>query len=281
MGRFATSVSLAKESLAVLRQDKELAAIPVASAVTCSVIALAFGGGAYLSLDTVPDPTAGQDGLQATPLTYVVGVAGLLVIGIAAQCFAAVLVAGANERLEGGNPTLASAARRTAPHVPALIGWAAMNVTVGLVLSAIRERVGVLGDLATRVVGAAWDVVTWLAVPVIVIEGTGPITGVKRSASLLRATWGENIIAQAGIGLVGIVVIVPGIVVFGALTAALPVVGLPLLVLWIAVTVTVLSALTGIFRAALYRYAVGLPSSGAFPEEALAGAFGARGNRRR
>jgi hypothetical protein len=272
MSRFSNSVTLFKESWSVLRQDKELVAIPVVSAVICVVVAAIFGGGAYFTLETVTDPQVG-DSLEPTPLTYAVGVVGLLIIGIVAQFFAGVLIAGANERLAGGSPTLGSAFAKAKGHFGALVGWAAMNVTVGLILSAIADRAGPLGAIAMRLVGMAWNVVTWLAVPAIVIEGHGPVDGVKRSVELLKATWGENVIAQAGIGLIGMLVMLAGIVVFGALSFVLPIVGIPLLVIYIAATSAVLAALGGIYRAALYRYAVGLPNGGAFPEEALAAAF--------
>lgn len=280
MSRFANSWTLAKESWAVLRQDKELAAIPVASAVTCTAIALLFGGAAYFSLDQVANPKPGQDSFQATPLTYVVGIVGLFFVGIAAQYFAAVLVAGANERLEGGDPSLGSALAKANAHFPAVVGWAAMNVTVGLVLSAIRDKAGFLGDIAASLVGAAWNVVTWLAVPVIVVEGAGPVQGVKRSVQLLKQTWGENLIAQGGIGLVGLLVMLPGILVFGLVSVAIPFVGIPLLVIYLAVTSAILAALGGIFRTALYRYAVGLPNGDVFPQQAMAAAFRQKGSRR-
>lgn len=272
MRRFSNSVTLFKESWNVLRHDKELVAIPVASAVICVVVAALFGGAAYFTFETVTDPQVG-DTLEPTPLTYAVGVVGMLVIGVVAQFFAGVLIAGANERLAGGNPTLGSAFTKARSHFWALTAWAGINVTVGLVLSAIADRTGPLGDIAMRLVGMAWNVVTWLAVPAIVIEGHGPVEGIKRSVELLKRTWGENVIAQAGLGIVGFLIMLAGIVVFGALSFVLPVVGIPLLVIYIAVTSAVLAALGGIFRAALYRYAVGLPNGDTFPESALAGAF--------
>jgi hypothetical protein len=279
MGRFSNSFDLAKHSWGVLRRDKELAAIPVASAVTCTAIALAFGGAAFFSLDRVSDPAPGQDAFQATPLTWAVGIVGLLFVGIAAQYCAAVLIAGASERLAGGDPSLGSALAKANTRFGAIVGWAAMNVTVGLVLSFIRDKVGPLGDFATRLVGAAWNIVTWLAVPVIVEEGVGPWSGVKRSAHLLRSTWGENLIGQGGLGIVGLLVMLPGIVVFGLVSVAIPLLGIPLLVVYLAIAITVMSALTGIYRAALYRFAVGLPNGDAFPQQALTAAFRQKGTK--
>ncbi len=260
----------------MLRTDKQLALIPVVSAAVSTVVAVLFGGAAYLTLDTVTDPQPGQDAGGATPVTYGVGIIGLVVLGLVAQYFVAVLIAAANERLEGGTPTFARAMATANAHLGAIFGWAAINVTVGLILQAIADRAGPLGAFAVRLVGAAWNVVTWLALPAIVIGGTGPIEGIKSSVHLLKSTWGENLIAQVGLGLVGFLVMLPGLVVFGGLSLVLPVVGLPLLLVYVAIVGVIISALTAIYRAALYRYAVGLPNTGAFTEAELAGAFRSR-----
>ena len=37
---------------------------------------------------------------------------------------------------------------------------------------------------------------------VLVVEGVGPVEAIKRSASLLRKTWGEQIVGNFSIGLV-------------------------------------------------------------------------------
>ena len=273
MGKLSNSINLAKESFGVLKQDKELAAIPLVSAITCGVVALAVGGGMLLTIDTVADPVAGQDDLAATPATWVVGLVGLFILGMIAQFFAATLVAGANERLEGGDPTLRSAISKASTRVAPVLGWAAINSTVGVVLSAIREKAGFIGDIVVGFIGAAWGVVTWLVLPIIIVEGIGPIAAVKRSAVLLKSTWGENLFAQMGLGLVGFLVMLPGILVFGAVSFAIPLAGIPLLIIWIAVVGSIMSALGAIYRTALYRFAVGLPTGEVFSRDELVGAF--------
>jgi hypothetical protein len=278
MSKFSNSMDLAKASWNVLKQDKELAAIPVASAATCGVVALLFGGAAFLTVDHVVNPAPGQNEWNATPLTWAVGVVGLFVLGMIAQFFAGVLVAGANERLEGGDPTLGSAFRRATTRSSSILGWAVVNSTVGLVLSFIRERAGFLGAVVTSFIGAAWNVVTWLALPIIIVEGIGPLAAIKRSVQLLKQTWGENLIAQLGLGLVGLVAMLPGLVVFGVVSVVIPLLGIPLLFLYIAVVASIMAALGSIYRTALYRYAVGLPAGGAFTEQALAGAFRTKGS---
>ncbi|CAB4619928.1 unannotated protein [freshwater metagenome] len=273
MGKLSNSISLAKESFGVLKQDKELAAIPLVSAITCGVVALAVGGGMLLTVDQISDPVPGQDDFAATPATWVVGIVGLFILGMIAQFFAATLVAGANERLEGGNPTLRSAVSKASTRVAPVLGWAAINSTVGVVLNAIRDKAGFIGDIVVGMIGAAWGVVTWLVLPIIIVEGIGPIAAVKRSAILLKSTWGENLFAQMGLGLVGFLIMLPGILVFGAVSFAIPLAGIPLLIIWVAVIGSIMSALSAIYRTALYRFAVGLPTGEAFSNAELVGAF--------
>ena len=277
MSKLSNSIDLAKSSLGVLKQDKELAAIPIVTVICCTIVAVLFGGAAYFTIDHVVNPRPGQNEYSATPVTWAVGIVGLFVIGVIAQFFAAVLIAGANERLEGGSPTLGSAFSKASSRGGSIVGWSVINSTVGLILSFIRENAGFLGAIATSLVGAAWNVVTWLAVPIIVVEGVGPIEAIKKSVHLLKQTWGENLIAQVGLGIVGFLVMLPGLIVFGIVTVAMPLVGIPLLVVYLAVVGSIMAALGAIYRTALYRFAVGLPAGDTFREEALAGAFRTKG----
>jgi hypothetical protein len=273
MGKFANSKALAGASFGVLKSEKKLAAIPAVSALTCGVIAVAVGGGVVLTADFIANPAPGQDDFSLTPVSWVIGIVGLFIIGLVSQMFAATLIAAANERLNGGSYTMGQAFSKATTRTPSILGWSAINSTVGLVLQAIRDKAGFLGDIAAGLIGAAWNVVTWLVLPIIIIEGIGPIAAIKKSANLLKTTWGENLFAQAGIGLIGFLLMLPGILIFGGLSFVLPVVGIPLLFIWVVVISCLMSALGAIYRTALYRFAVGLPNGDAFTQEELSGAF--------
>lgn len=275
MGMFANSKQLAGASWGVLKQDKELMAIPVIGAAVCGGIAAAIGLVVYSTLDTTTD-AAGQTSTQANPAAVVLLIIGVLIIAVISQLFAGAMVAGADERFEGGDPTIGSAFSKAMTRLGPITGWTATNATVGAILNALRDKAGFLGDLVVGMIGAAWNIATWLVMPVIIIEGVGPFAAVKRSVVLIKAKWGENIVSQVGFGLLGLLLIVPGLLVFGALSAALPILGLPLLLIYLAIVFTVLSALGAIFRTALYRYAVGLPVGDAFSAPMLASSFGAK-----
>jgi hypothetical protein len=269
MGRFANSIELAKSSWSVLQAEKELLVIPVASFVVTSLVVAAFGGAMYLTVDetivtsatrttgTNRELTVGATELAPTPLTYVVGVVAYIVITFVVTYFAAALVAGAWQRLNGDDASLSSAFGAANRRIVPIAGWALLSGTVGLIIQSIEERLGIVGQLIGGALGMAWRIVTWLAVPVIVVEGTAPWPSLKRSASLFKETWGENLIAAGGFGLLGFLVILVGMAISALLFAVMPIAGVVLFVVWIAVTSTVLAALNGIYRTALYAYASG------------------------
>lgn len=272
MGRFGRSVEMFKASWGVLRADKELAVIPVVSFV-CSAAAVALAGGAAWFTVDVTTTTAGQDNLNPTPLTYVVGFVGYVLVTFVVTYFAGAIVSAALERFRGGDPTLGSALGGASARLVPLFWWSVLAGTLGFVLQALEERAGPLASLVLRGIGLAWRVVTWLAVPVIIDQGLGPFDSLKTSAGLFKQTWGENLIVQGGLGLVNLVVMLPGIVLFTVLSVAVPLLGIPLLVVWIVAVAIVFATLNGILRTAVYLYASGQQAPG-FAPELLAGAFG-------
>jgi hypothetical protein len=278
MDRIRRSWELVKASWAVLRADKELLLYPVVSGiVTFIAAALVFlvwlGSGGLDRLD--------GDGLGIVDLLMIY--VFYFVVSTVVVFFNSALVAAANIRLEGGDPTLSDGFRIAISRLPAILGWAAIAATVGLILQALRERGGAAGAIVSLIGNMAWSLITFLVVPILVVEGVGPIEAIKRSASLLRRTWGEQIVGNFSIGLIVGLIIVAELIVGGLLAALLFSFSVPLGLLWVAVTVAGLiilglvgSTLSGIFNVALYRYATDQDSERFFPRETLAGAFRAK-----
>jgi hypothetical protein len=194
--------------------------------------------------------------------------------------FNTALVGAAMIRLEGGDPTLRDGFRIAFSHLPQIIVYAVIAATVGMILRWISERAGFLGQIVAGIIGFAWNVATFLVVPVLVVEKVGPIAAIKRCGSLLRQTWGEQIVGNFGLGIVfGLLIF--GVLILGGVLAflayqvsgylALAVV-LVMLIL-VGIVALVGSALSGIFTASLYRYATKGEGGQMFKTETLAGAF--------
>lgn len=279
--RFRRSVELTKASLAVLRADRELLIYPLISFVGVALVSISF---AVPFLVTGAFTRTTESGVD--PVTLALGFAYYVVIYTVIFFFNTALVGAAMIRLDGGNPTLSDGFRIAASRLPAIIGYAALAATVGMVLRAISERVGLLGQLVVGLIGFAWNVATFLVVPVLVVEGVGPVEAIKRSAGLLRKTWGEQLIGNVGIGLVfGLLTL--GVFIVGGLLVALlaSISGLLALVAVVALIVAVVilalvgSAVGGIFTASLYRYATTGDGGPMFQTETVAAAFRSKGSR--
>ncbi|PIV33612.1 MAG: hypothetical protein COS34_06810 [Lysobacterales bacterium CG02_land_8_20_14_3_00_62_12] len=191
------------------------------------------------------------------------------------------MVGAAMIRLEGGDPTVADGLRIARSKFGVILGYAAIAATVGMILRAIEERSGLIGKWITGLIGAAWTVVSFLTVPVLVMRDVGPLDAVKESALLLKQTWGENVIGQGGVGLLfGLLqfVLVFAFGAFGVLAFVNQQVWLGGGIFAIGVgcmiaLALVQSALSGIYSAVLYRHAAGLQPAAGFDPGLLAHAF--------
>lgn len=276
-GRFQNSLALAKSSWNVLRDDKQLTLLPLISLGVTLLVLVAV----MLPIGLIV--SNGSGGYSSSrPLVWILGFIGAIVLSYIVVFFNAALVFAANSRFQGTPVTIGEAihAARERSHV--LLPWAVVSATVSVVLRGIEQRGGIFGRIIGSLAGVAWSVVTFLVLPVLVFEGMGPIAAVKRSGELFKHTWGENLMTNAGIGLVGMFATLAGalpLVLFLAIGGPVAILGIGLFVVWVVAVTLVSSTLTGIFQTALYRFATGSPVPGFEPAE-LQGSFRTRGQGR-
>jgi hypothetical protein len=277
MGRFQMSWEIAKRSWAVLRADKTLAWFPVLSALG-SLAVFAVIGGLFLVAGIDDTPT----GTSLQPIGWVLIVVMYLALAMVQTYFLAGLVAGADQRLRGQDSTLRSALEIANSRLHRLLPWAVVTATVTMVLQAIEERFGLIGTIVARLVGLAWNLVTFLVVPILVLEDLGVGDALKRSKDLFKKTWGENVIGQFGLGFVGMLLALPGLLFIG-IGVAIGTVGLVVLggigVVLLVASAVIVSALSGIYRTALYHYAANGQVPGEFSGIDFGAAFKRRGER--
>ena len=184
-------------------------------------------------------------------------------------------------RLEGGDPTLADGFGAARARIGPILGYAAIAATVGLFLQALKNKDNnFLVRMFASGLGVAWTLATFLVVPVLVAENLGPIDALKKSVELLKRTWGENAIGNVGIGfafglLMFAAILVSVLLVFVAASVSPQlaiIVGL-LAILAIVMLGIVQSALSGIYSAALYRYATDGAAPAGFEGTSIATAF--------
>ena len=282
---FATigrSWQLFKLCLHVLSVDKELIFFPIFSTigvvfVTLTFFGVTFGIGSFERLET--------GAFNALDLVAVFGfyvVSYFIVI-----FFNAALVFAAHERLEGGDPNIRSGLAGASGRVVTIFFWAVIAATVGLILqilsSQARERggiIGIIGQIVVAIIGAAWSLITFFVVPLIVIEHRGLFDSFKTSLSLLRRTWGEQVVGNFGLGLIQFGATLLAVLVAAVLGFALSFLGTPGIVLAVVIGIVLVvgvsllfATLSGIYKAALYNYAADGQIPSLFTEDTIRGAF--------
>lgn len=278
--RFSRSWQLVKASGTVLRQDKELLLFPLFSALAMILVSASFLV-PLLASGTYAEPY--EESANATTLVLVF--LFYLVQYFVMFFFNSALVGAAMIRLDGGDPTVRDGLRIASSKIVPILGYAAIAATVGLILRIIEERAGFIGRWIAGLLGLAFTVATFLAVPILVSQNVGPVDAVKNSATLLKKTWGENVIGNVGMGLVFFIYYF-GLIGLGiALTYAASLTGNPALIVAVIVAVVIAfvalalvqSALQGVYSAALYRYATAGNAGEAFSGTLLSSAFKPKG----
>jgi hypothetical protein len=265
---------LMKVSWHVLQKDRELILFPIMSAIGLIVMlgmffGLAAGTGTLDRLDAAS--AVGTD--AAEPIDYILAITLYIGSSFVVIFFNSALISAALERLRGGDPNIGSGLRAAAAHLPAIICWAVIAGTVGLILQILRNRSGgFIARIAIALVGGAWAYMTFFVVPVLVSEGSGPIGAIKRSASLFHETWGRQVASSFGFGIVYLIAMLIAIIPAALLFFVTPIAGIAVGAITIPIAIGTVQAMEGIFKAALYEFALGEKPL-EFDRDSLSGAY--------
>jgi hypothetical protein len=278
LDKISNSYNLARESFSILRKDKELMVFPVLAGVA-SIVVLAGFVIPLLALVGV----SGAEKIMEDNDPVVWGWKVLYLFGVyVGTSFVTIfcnagLVGAVMMRLDGKDPTVGDGLRIAFSRIGLIFQWSLVAATVGMILRALEgdRKNFSLGRIIAGILGAAWTVVTYLVVPVLVVEGLGPWAALKRSGSLLRQTWGEQIMGNLGLGAFFGVVGMLGTVLIGALgylVGLMPVAVAVLVVFWVLLAV-LSQTLTAIYRASVYYFATGKPLPPELDRDLIVSAF--------
>jgi hypothetical protein len=255
--RITRGMELTRQSLQVLREEKSLLVFPLLSGVACLLVFASFAVPMVLSGYAevlFEDGRPPQD-----PLAFALLFAFYFVNYFVIVFFNSALISCAIVRFYGGDATVSGGLSAAMARLPQIAGWALVSATVGVILKLIESRSEKIGQLAAGLLGAAWTIVTYFVVPVLVVERVGPITAVQRSFSILKKTWGESLTANFSIGLVvmlaSLVSLVPAGLGLVIGTTASVIAGVAITAVLLIAVSLVSAALHTIIVAALYLYA--------------------------
>ncbi len=293
MNSFSRSYNLFKSTLSVLEAEKSLAAYPVLAALTMVLTTLFVLALCYAILAVNPEiaqyleNAAQTDHQDAALPSWMLGsvFAGLyfylFLMYVIIYFFMTGLAGAALMRLEGKDPTLGDGLRISSDRIGVIIGFSLIAATIGLLLSLLRNRNNTSGRILAMFGGIAWNVASFLVIPVIAARKVGPIDALKESATLLKKSWGEQLIGSAGLGLIFGLMMVGVLLGTGGLINVVTELNSPQLLfiliglgaILLATLAILSSTLNAIYRVAVFRYAATGEIAGPFQKDLIAGAF--------
>jgi len=264
MGTLGRTWELFKQSVAVLNADVEILLFPVMSAVSAVLLAAGFMVPLYQTgaLEALARRSAGWEDWAVVFVWYYLNYFVVIY-------FNSALVGCANMRFSGGDPTIRDGFRIASARVGSIASWALVAATVGVLLSSLRNRRNLLVRLLAPGLGLAWTLVTYLIVPVIILENRTTFESIQRSAELFRKRWGEEVAGGFGFGLISVLLLLPGALIVLLILPVERALAIIVGIWYVAILAAIVSAIKGIFTVALYRYAASGETPGGFSADLI------------
>lgn len=245
---------LLKQSYQVLMHDKELTLLLVFPAVKALIIVGVVGSIIYFT-------NMYED--ENLPAAIAIGLVAVYIIAVIFVFYNVAIVAGALERLRGGDPTVGSSIRAARKRLGAIILWATIVFIVGLIISSLqnaRNKDGspnIINQIIGSILGAAWELLTFLVEPVLISENKGVFSSMKRSMQILKETWGAQVGLNFSVSILYFLVLLAGAG-FGALFWLIhPVAGVVMGLVVSLPLILFIETLSSITKAVVYNYATG------------------------
>ncbi len=257
--RIGNGWRLMKESFRVLRLDKELLIFPLVSGISCLLVLASFAI-PLMTSDFLNNALNNGDTFSQL-LLWVLLFAYYFLNYFVIVFFNSALVACAIIRFKGGDPTVSDGFRASMNRLPQIVAWALVSATVGVILRLIESQSEKVGQFVAAIMGAAWTMVTYFVVPVLVVEKAGPVEATKRSLSIVSKTWGESLTANFSTGIIFFLASMLGFfpIYFGGMmlgtNQAMGITLIALGVIYLLIVALVSSALNSIILAGLYLFA--------------------------
>jgi len=299
--RFKKGMLIAIKSIKFVFHNKKLIVFPL---LICSTVISSIGiyEMIYYRLynqhitSFIPEESPRKDKVRQQNihmhLEFLLFVSIITFISIFASAFFNIALSYSVSQIFIGTPiTLSASLKHSIKKIPTILCWALAAFFIHILINILKNRnknrnlsISLLTDLLGTVVELTWGIATFLVMPVIAHENINTLQSIKRSAQLMKQTFGENVGASFFLQSLALIIILP--LFFAGIGMALAfdylglytyaptfLIGYTIATFLITAVVLIITA-TGmtVFKTAVYHYATGT-QIGLFSEEEIRSSF--------
>lgn len=282
-GRLKTAWLLLKQSLKILKNNKVLLKYPLMSGVLSVLLLIIFGIIILIGGDTfvyTAKDFLGDDEVYFTNIGMVLGFFYYVIAFFVIYMYNAGLAAHVLDIFKGKSGDYKSYMKLAWGKAGVLFVYSIITAVVGVIIN-ILERNRITGYILSRIIDVLWALANLFTIPLIVEEDISAPKAIKQSAKLFKSTWGQNIGARIGFGLIVfllyILLLIPLMFLFifiaSFLGAYAVIAVIILLVISLLAVFIVETAASQVLNVALYYFARYRQVPAAFDKELLNASF--------
>ncbi len=257
------SFAMAKSSYLVVARNPALLVFPVLSGIAGLLVLASFVAAVIATGDAPPTDTV--EGTWQDHLVLIEAAVFYFASYLCVVFFNVALLVSTQAALEGRGARLGEGLAGACQRLGAIVGWSLLGAGVGVLLRAIEGSNQRVAAVVSAVFGITFTALSFFVLPVLVVEGLGPVAALRRSKELLAESWLDAFVGHVSLGWIGMLAFLPiaGLAYLAWITPGLEETRLVtvavILVGGLAVTAAMSSAADTIFKLLLYRQAAGEP----------------------
>lgn len=200
-----TSWEFSQISYRLIWHHKRLLIFPLLSAIAELLILITFIVPLFVTSEVEIGEAVGET------VFYIVLFLFYFVTNAIVLIFNTGLIACVIKILHGYNPSVGYGLSFAFKRLPQIVSWSVLSAVVSVILN-ILEKNENISAIVTSIIGVTWNAITYFVVPVIVMNAVGPIGAIKRSGEALRSTWGEALVGNFSLKVIGFLLFLPVII---------------------------------------------------------------------
>jgi hypothetical protein len=270
-GKIRSGFELSKQSWSALRQNKQLLIFPLISGVGLLFATVLFIIPEFFAVQPLLDESTAQVPISSWIIAIAIFFVYYLIAALLVIFSNAALIGATEKMIREGDATFMDGIHIAFSKFGKIFVYALISATVGVIARSISQSgrnsdniiVTIIAAIVGSALAAAWNMVMFFALPVLVIEDVGLKESFHRALALFKQTWGEGFVGSTTISGISVIAWIAVMIVgFGIFFAGIAMnitpliaVSIVVLVLGSAIIALLTGAVNGIFQTSLYNFA--------------------------